>query len=67
MSGMYVPDNLDQFNIHSQEQEESLEKNPKCSWCDNRIQEEHCYSIEDELVCEDCIKGCRVDTEDYMR
>jgi uncharacterized CHY-type Zn-finger protein len=67
MSGMYVPDNLEQFNIHSQEQEDALEKRPLCSWCRQRIQSEHLYNIDGDLVCQTCINGCKEDTDDYTR
>lgn len=38
------------------EQDEALEKLPKCSICGEAIQDDFLYEINDELVCEECLE-----------
>ncbi len=38
------------------EKYEELEKLPECGMCGEHIQEEHCYEIDDKLICEDCLR-----------
>ena len=48
------------------EEERWLRSRPVCAWCGEPIQEERCYDIAGELVCDECIDNCRVDTpEDW--
>lgn len=48
-------------------QEKELEKLPKCSECDEPIQEDCCYEFNDELICETCLRDYhRVDTDKYI-
>lgn len=64
---MYVPDNLDAYNAYSESQEKKLEQLPECSECGEKIQDEFCFLINDELICCDCMKvNHRVSTEDYI-
>lgn len=64
----YTDDPIADFNRHCDEQEEWLQSRPVCSECDEPIQDEHCYEINDELVCEECLKHYhRKWTEDYCR
>lgn len=53
---MYVPDNLDQFNAYSEQQETALAKLPECSECGQPIQDEFCFEINDELICNRCMR-----------
>ena len=46
-------------------EEKALARLPRCSECDNPIQEEYCYEINGELICEECLKEYRVRTEDF--
>lgn len=49
------------------EREAELERLPKCVECDNHIQEEHCYLINDELICPECLeKNYKKWVEDFM-
>ena len=51
---------------HEREQEAWLRSRPVCAWCGEPIQEEMCYDIAGELVCENCIDDCRTETpEDW--
>lgn len=60
-------DNLDLWNIHEAEQERKLARLPKCSYCGEPIQDDICYEIGDELVCEDCLKeNFRRWTDDFI-
>lgn len=50
---------------YTAKQEEALERLPKCGWCDKPIQDEECYLIEYEAVCQDCLDTFfKVRTED---
>lgn len=51
---------------YTAKQEEALERLPKCSYCNNPIQDEYCYEINDELICEECLDlFYRKQVEDY--
>ena len=64
---MYVPDNYDLWKQHDAEQQAKLDKLPECSNCNQPIQERYCYEIDNELLCEDCMKDSyRVTTEDFI-
>lgn len=53
---MFYTDNpVHDFWKHDQEQQERLKKLPKCYECGERIQDEHCYEINDEYICERCM------------
>ena len=54
---MYVPDVYDQWKQHDNKQQLELDKLPKCYYCDEPIQEEYCYEINDELICVECLNG----------
>lgn len=56
------------FDRYDAEQQKQLEKCPKCSMCCEYIQDEHFYEINDEVICEECIKdNFRKNVEDYIR
>lgn len=64
---MYVPDALDLFTRHDAEQEAALAKLPVCDICGEHIQEEHCFQINDEIICEHCmVEYFRKDTADLI-
>lgn len=54
---MWVPDNYDILEAHEAKQQKTLDRLPRCSECDEPIQSETCYEINDELICEDCLKN----------
>ena len=63
----YIRDALDDFLRHDAEQEEKLEKRPTCAECQEPIQEEFCYEINGEYICEHCLRAYfRVSVEDIM-
>lgn len=53
----YSDNPLADFHNWDKQQEEQRKKLPKCNECDNPIQDEHCYVINDEPICEDCLKS----------
>lgn len=63
----YIPDNYDMWARHDAEQESELERMPKCYECGKPIQDEHCFEINDELICEKCLnKNHRKHTDDFV-
>ena len=52
---MYTPDNYDQFKRHDAKQEAELDRLPRCSECDQPIQDDFCFEVNDELICEECM------------
>lgn len=44
-------------------QERQLDKLPRCSECDEPIQDEYCYCINDEYICEECMQQYKVSTD----
>ena len=65
---MYYTDNpLSDFARHDAEQQAQLDKLPKCSECGYPIQEEYCWEMNGEYICERCLKdNHRVSTEDVI-
>lgn len=51
-----IPDNYDLWESHDREQRRSLEQLPVCDICDERIQEDYYYHINDEYICPDCLE-----------
>ena len=45
------------FARHDAEQEAWLAKLPVCYECGHPVQDEHCYLINDEVVCQDCLEN----------
>ena len=65
---MVIPDNYSQWERHEAEREALLEKFPVCEICDEPIQDEHLYLINDEFVCQECLeREFQKQTEDYIR
>ena len=48
-------DNYDLFEMHDAEQERKLQKLPVCVYCNEHIQDESFFLINDEVICEDCM------------
>ena len=64
---MPCPDNYDAWESYEAKREKELEKLPRCSECDNPIQEEECYMFNDELICEQCLNdNHKKNTDDYI-
>ena len=60
-------DNYDLFVQHDKELAEYLAKLPVCVYCNEEIQDDYFYEINDEPVCEECLKEhFRKWTDDYI-
>lgn len=53
---MRIPDNYDLWKQHDREQHKLLQQLPRCSECDEPIQEEYCFEFNGEYICESCLK-----------
>lgn len=61
-------DNYDLWAKHDAEQEAALERLPRCCECDEPIQDDYCYEVNGECVCEGCMtQNHRKWTEDFMQ
>ena len=53
---MFYSDNpIADYERYSANQEKELQELPICSVCDEPIQDEYCYVINDEVLCESCL------------
>lgn len=59
-------DPLSDFSRHDAEQEDALELLPMCADCGERIQEEMCFVINDETICESCMEQYKRYTAELM-
>lgn len=50
-----IPDNYDRWEAHDDEKEMELQKLPVCCYCEERIQQDTFFLINDEIICEDCM------------
>ena len=53
------------------EAQAQLEKRPVCEYCGKHIDDDVCYEIDGNIICDDCIldylhDNCRVKTEEVM-
>lgn len=64
---MNVPDNYDRWKQHDTDQQEQLDKLPRCEYCDNTIQDDYYYDLGHAIICENCLnEHFRKDIEDYV-
>lgn len=62
---MRTDDPIADFHRHDAEQAAWLETLPKCCECDQPIQDDYCYQVNGEYVCEGCmVSNHRIWTED---
>ena len=55
------------FGTSSDSREDYIEKLPKCAYCGEPIQDDYCYEINGEVICEDCLNdNFRVSTESLI-
>lgn len=64
----YIPDYHDKWAEHSRQQEEMANRLPKCCDCGETIQDDYCFVINGEILCERCLKdNYRKATEDLTQ
>lgn len=44
------------FERHDAEQEAMLERLPRCGYCDNPIQDDMAWEVNDEWYCDECFR-----------
>ena len=50
---------------YDRESEKALTRRPKCSWCEEPIEDDYAYDLGDDiLVCENCIQNASVYVQD---
>lgn len=55
------------FDRYDAEQSRLIAMLPKCCECNEPIQDDFCYEINGELICEDCLNEFhRKETEDFV-
>ena len=63
----YSDDPVADFYRHDAQQQAELDKLPRCSECDKPIQEEFCYEVNGELICDECMhNNHRKWVDDFM-
>ena len=60
-------DNYDLWERHDAEQQKKLEKLPLCDYCEEYIQTDEYYEINNDLICPDCMnENFRKWVDDYI-
>lgn len=52
---IFTDDPLSDFDRYDRQQEEWLNSLPVCDCCGEPIQDDFCYGINGDLICEDCL------------
>ena len=68
MTEMFVTDDPHKdFDRWDNEQTTALERLPVCSYCDNHIQDDFLYEINDAVICQECLNdNFRKSVDDYV-
>ncbi len=59
-------DPIRDYNSYDFEKERQLLMRPKCTLCDKHIQDDYCYIIQGNCICDKCMSIFRVSTEEVM-
>ena len=63
----YSDDPERDFLRHDAKQQKELERLPICADCGERVQDDHYYLINDEVICPDCLEAnYRKDVQDWF-
>ncbi len=63
----YTDDPIRDAEARDAEQQSALDKLPVCSYCGEPIQDDFCYVINDEIICEECLEeNFRKRVDDYI-
>lgn len=57
----YTDSPTDDFENYTAEQERKLDRLPRCSQCEEPIQQEDAVLINHEFICDRCLEDLRVD------
>lgn len=49
-------DPIADFHAYDAERQRELDRLPECCECGNPIQNEHCYEVNGEYICPDCME-----------
>lgn len=64
---MFTDDPVADAERYMAEQEKALASLPECDICGRHIQDEYCYQINDDIICESCmVEYFRKETIDLM-
>jgi formylmethanofuran dehydrogenase subunit E len=58
----FTDDPVKDYDRHSSEQDRKLDNLPICSECEEPIQDDMCYEINGEYICEECMDLHRIYT-----
>lgn len=63
----YTDDPIRDAEAHDADLQAELDKLPVCSYCNQPIQDDYYFDINDEIICEDCLKeNFRKRVDDYV-
>lgn len=51
----YTDDPVADFHAYDDEQQKWLDSLPVCAECGQPIQDDYCYEIDGEIICEECL------------
>lgn len=61
-------DNYDMWAQQERRTQRRLAERPVCSYCEEHVQHDHFFLINDEIVCPDCLDSFfRKDVDDFVR
>lgn len=64
---MWTNDPISDAGRYAAEQEREMEKLPRCEYCDEPIDGDFYYEINDEVICQNCLNShFRKDVDDYV-
>lgn len=52
----YTDDPVSDYDRYCNEQQRKLDRLPECSECGEKIQDEYCFEVNDEYICEQCMQ-----------
>lgn len=63
----YSDDPVKDHLLHDAKKQKELERLPICADCGERVQDDHYYLINDEVICPDCLEAnYRKDVQDWF-
>lgn len=63
----WTDDPVADFERHDRAQAQRIARRPRCSYCDEHIQDDELFDIEGELICHKCLnQHFKKNTEDYI-